>query len=267
MNYRGTIAFRTAVGGTVESGFCASLVAAWDYMMREFYTEAVHDENPNVHFMQGLSCMLHDSANQIADGFLGDWVLFLDTDHVFGAGAFYEMITTFEDNNLDILSGFAQKRQPPYTPLIFKTNFDPLKNFEPIIPHGLERHTVIPIDASGLGCTLVRRRVFDAIAALGERPFDFRYKFASNFLPHMKERPINTSIYQPEMSRYLSGTLPEGRRWDEFYWEDVSFYWRAAILGFKSYCAPWIKFHHIEKRLVTDNLIQAPAPLDPRIPA
>lgn len=198
--------------------------------------------------------MLHDSANQIAEGFLGDWVLMLDTDHVFKSDAFYEMVTTFEDHNLDILVGFAQKRQPPYTPVIYKTNFDPLLDFQPIIPEGIEKHTLIPIDAAGLACTMIRRKVFTEIASkLDEKPFDFRPKFC----PPLHEYPKNAALYHCPAS-YGPIDLPEDRRWDEFYWEDISFFWRAALLGFKAFCAPWVKFHHIETRLVTDDLIQEP---------
>lgn len=261
--YRGTIAYRTGLGGNVPEGFAASLVTAWDFLVRETCSSEHLKEDitqgcgtmPAFHFMRGLSCMLHDSANQIAEGFLGDWVLMLDTDHVFRSDAFYEMVTVFEGNNganepLDILTGFAQKRQPPYLPIIQKTNFDPLIAFEPIIPGPIDKHTLIPIDAAGLACVMVRRKVFDAIRKrLGELPFDFRMKFLPPTLdPDI--RPNESVYWGPRL------IIPKDRRSDEFYWEDISFFWRAALLGFKSYCAPWIKFHHIETRLVTDDMMQ-----------
>src|SRR5882672_2838101 len=132
MNYAGTISYRTGIGAQVEEGFCASLVGAMDFLHNEF-------KDTHFHFMRGLSCMLHDSANQIADGFLGDWALFLDTDHVFSSDALSELILTFEDNSLDILTGFAQQRQPPYSPLISKTDFNAFESFTPIIPKGIDR--------------------------------------------------------------------------------------------------------------------------------
>jgi hypothetical protein len=250
MKYRGTIAYRCGLGGHVPEGFLASVGMAMQYWYRENKLE------PDFYFMRGLSCMPHDAANQIAEMFLGDWVLYLDTDHVFRSDAFHEMIQTFEENNLDILVGFAQKRQPPYTPVIYKTNFDPLMTFERIIPKGLDRHQLIPIDASGLACTMIHRRVFDGIKqSLHELPFDFRNKFR----PPVPLLPTPRTVYS-DINNYRLGNIPKDRRTDEFYWEDISFFWRAALLGFKAWCAPWIKFHHIEQRLVTDDLIQEPKP-------
>lgn len=247
MNYRGTIAYRQALGGMVDEGFCASLVAAWDFLGRS-------DAPGPFHFMRGLSCMLHDAANRIAEGFLGDWVIFLDTDHVFTSDALYELITTFENEKLDILVGFTQKRQPPYLPMISRTEFNPYESFVPVIPKGMERHRLLSIDSSGLGCLMIRRVVFDEIAHYGEKPFDMRRKFNSFDLKTGAELNI------------LRSPLPPDRHSEEAFWEDVSFFWRAKMLGFKSFCAPWIKFHHIEKRLVDETLIQAPVSIDPRIP-
>jgi len=206
--------------------------------------------------------MLHDSANQIAEGFLGDWVLMLDTDHVFRSDAFYEMVSVFESGGpdgrpLDILVGFAQKRQPPYLPLLFKTNFDPLLPFEPIVPTDpISKNTLISVDAAGLACTMIRRSVFTEIASkLNEKPFDFRPKFNGHANMVLGQK-FNASVYNYGV--YWQGSIPDDRRYDEFYWEDISFFWRAALLGFKVYCAPWVKFHHIETRLVTDDMIQTP---------
>lgn len=264
MNYRGTIAYRTGLGGNVPEGFLASVVPAWDFLNRhiiEAHQPPFYTIENNFHFMRGMSCMLHDSANQIADGFLGDWVLMLDTDHVFRSDAFYEMVTAFEENNLDILTGFAQKRQPPYTPLIMKTNFDPLLSFDPIIPDPIQKHTLISVDAAGLACVMIRRSVFAAIAEkLGELPFDFRAKFRP---PYYMGQMQESGAYNPGHDEWIDPeNLPPDRRADEFYWEDISFFWRAALLGFKAYCATWIKFHHIETRLVTDDMIQAPATIN-----
>jgi len=268
MNYRGTIAYRAGLGGNVPEGFTASLVSAWDFLLRTYHVKCPSEnggeictceekEPVNIHFMRGLSCMLHDSANQIAEGFLGDWVLFLDTDHVFKSDALFEMVQTFEDNKLDILSGFAQKRQPPYLPLIMKTNFNPLIPFEPIIPDPITKNLLIPIDAAGLACTMVSRRVFDRIEKmLNERPFDFRLKFDPRKVAgYPKDVPIG--VWDGFQNRHIPDNyqMPPDRRFDEFYWEDISFFWRAALLGFKSYCAPWIKFHHIETRIVTDDMM------------
>lgn len=260
MNYRGTIAYRSGIGRQIDEGFAASFIAAWDFLVRNFHDPDVSVGMPGTvvglgnasfNFMRGLSCMPHDAANQIAQGFQGDWVLFLDTDHIFRSDAFFELITTFEENQLDILVGFTQKRQQPYTPVIFRTDFDPYYDFETIVPDAIQRQMLVPIDSSGLACTLVHRRVFEKIHQfLGELPFDFRPKFHP---PH-GARPFESKIWTGYDNR--DRVLPKGRRSDEFYWEDTSFFWRAALCGFRAFCAPWVKFHHLEQRAVTDDLIQ-----------
>ncbi len=199
--------------------------------------------------------MLHDAANRIAEGFLGEWVIFLDTDHVFASDTLLEMVLTFEQNNLDVLTGFTQKRQPPYTPLISRTEFSAFESFRPIIPKGLDRQQLLPIDSTGLGCLMVRRKVFDDILRCGEKPFDMRRKFNAVDL-----------VDRTKLLNSVTAALPPDRHIDECFWEDVSFFWRVQMLGYQPYCAPWIKFHHIETRLVDETLIQTSAPKDPRIP-
>ncbi len=251
MNYRGTIAYRTNLHAQVSEGFLHSVVLAWDFLNRhiiEALQPPFYTTETNFHFMRGLSCVPAESANQIADTFLGDWVLMLDTDHVFGADAFYEMIRTFEDNKLDVLVGFTQRRFPPYHPVIFKTDFNPLADFETIFPNPIERQTLIPIDSSGAACLMVRRKVFDAIKEGGERPFDPRLKFNSY---NIGRRGLENGL-----NFFSRGELPKGRYLDETFAEDSSFFWRAQKIGFKSWCAPWIKFHHLATILVTEQMIE-----------
>jgi len=260
MNYRGTIAYRSNLGAQLSEGFLHSVVMAWDFLNKNYSgrpgevieVNDIHAPLPkfNFHFMRGLSCMPDESANQIADTFLGDWVLMLDTDHVFAADAFYEMVTTFEENNLDVLVGFTQKRAAPYHPVIYKTDFNALVDFETIFPDPIQRQTLIPIDSSGAACLMVRRKVFDQIKMNGERPFQPRSKFNALTLRRdtIDLREIANKMY------YFS--LPDGRNIFETFSEDSSFFWRAKMLGFQAYCAPWIKFHHLATVLVEESMIQ-----------
>lgn len=278
MNYRGTIAYRANQGGAVSEGFLWSVVNAWDFMKRElgefdilsdpeFVGKTVeYFVSHNVHFMRGLSCMPDESANQIAETFLGDWVLMLDTDHMFSADTFLEMIRTFENpppvysntsgeevvSELDILVGFTQKRVPPYHPVIYKTAFDARVDFETIFPDALQRQQLIEVDSSGAACLMIRRRVFDAIKNCGERPFDRRRKWN---IPGMSTLKGNDIPVMRNCVRGYDTPLPEGRWIDETFGEDTSFFWRAKMLGFKAWCAPWIKFNHLETRLVTESMM------------
>ncbi len=244
MNYLGTIAYRSNLGAQVNEGFLHSVVLAWDFLSREYYDSSHHslaDLLKGFHFMRGLSCIPSESANQIADTFLGDWVLMLDTDHVFAADAFYEMIRTFEESKLDVLVGFTQKRASPYHPVIYKTDFDAMKDFETIFPNPLERQVVIPIDSSGCACLMVRRIVFERMKELGERPFDPRRKFnCMNFATGALLNQV---------------AIPKDRWKDETFAEDTSFFWRVKMLGMQAYCATWIKFHHLATVLVDESMI------------
>ncbi len=245
MTYRGTIAYRANLHGNVSEGFLHSVVLAWDFLNRhiiESIQPPFYSQENNYHFMRGLSCVPAESANQIADTFLGEWVLMLDPDHIFAADSFYEMAKTFEENKLDVLVGFTQRRFPPYHPVIFKTDFDALKDFETIFPDPIARQTLVPIDSSGAACLMVRRKVFDQIKAMGERPFDPREKFHTN---HIESFELVNDIQ-----------VPTGRFKNETFGEDSSFFWRAKMLGFKAFCAPWVKFHHLATVLVDEGMIQ-----------
>lgn len=232
MNYLGTIAYRTGtMGAKIDEGFCASFIEAMNFL---------HKKNvAPIFFMRGQSSWLAESANQIAECAKGGWVLMLDTDHVFASNAFFEMIDTFETQMVDVLVGFTQKRQPPYTPCIYNYDFDPVKPLVPIIPTGLQKHDLIPIDASGCACLMIRSTVFTRIKEdLRERPFQPRWKY----------QELETSLTS---FKYLR---PDGDG-DPFFWEDISFFRRLNLLGIKSYCAPWIPFYHLETRMVTERLI------------
>lgn len=260
MNYRGTIAYRTNSGGAmIHEGFAASFIQAWDFLNREWqhpqeYAEDVEKKREAFHFMRGQSCMPDESANQIAEQFLGDWVLMLDTDHVFAADAIYEMVTAFEGNNgakppLDVLVGFTQKRFPPYTPVLYKTDaFNAMLDFETIFPRGIDRHQLIPIDSSGAACLMVRREVFEKIKEKSERPFDRRRKFNA---PHLS---------QTDHVVNRVACIPENRYPDETFGEDTSFFWRLQMLGIQAWCAPWIKFHHLTTVMVTEDMLILPPP-------
>lgn len=238
MNFLGTVAYRAPVGGQIPESFTASVVPAFDFLVRQFDLEM----EEGIYFMRGLSCMPFDAANKIVEGFRGDWVLMLDPDHVFSDDTLYEMVRTFEGDNalgtpLDILTGLVHERREPYRPILFKTKFNPWLPFERIT--SFDRHSLFQVDSGGAGCLMVRRRVFDAIEKMGERPFDMRPKFNTTDLLNGKK------IHPAELKE-----LTSDRNIHECFWEDVSFFWRAQMLGFKAYCAPWALFYHIEQRLI-----------------
>lgn len=209
VDFAGTIGYRAAYMGHVHEGFMASFVAAWDFL-RDNTSDGL-----KYHFARGLSVLPSQSANQLVNAMKGDWLLMLDTDHVFNNEALFDMVETFNDSayGIDVLVGFTQKRQPPYHPVLYKTDFKLKAVPETIFP---DKHEFSPIkiDSSGAACLMVRRKVFEVLGL--PAPFD---------------------IVRSDLG------------------EDSSFFWRIKRSGFQAWCAPWIKFHHLETRLVTDEMI------------
>lgn len=211
MTYLGTIGYRAAYMGQVHEGFMASFVPAWDKLKSTI--------PGNYYFTRGLGP--HGmAANQLAAKFKGDWLLMLDTDHIFSDDAFIEMVETFEEFECDVLVGFTQKRQWPYHPVLYKTDFKLTTVPETIFP-GKYELSPIRIDSSGAACLMVRRNVFELLEHWLElkdnlKPFD---------------------IIRPDLG------------------EDSSFFMRVKQAGFQAWCAPWIKFHHLETRVVTDDMV------------
>lgn len=223
MNYLGTIGYRAAYMGHVHEGFMASFVSAWTRLQEE--------KPGRYHFARGLSALPNQSANQLYNAMQGDFLLMLDVDHVFDSNAFIDMIETYTEYTCDVLVGFTQKRQPPYHPVLYKTDFKIETIPETIFPDKHE-FAPIPIDSSGAACLMVRRTVFESI----QNP---RYKYAEH-------KPFD--VIRPDLG------------------EDSSFFKRVRKGGFQAWCAPWIKFHHLETRLVTDDMIIFPDKIPSKIP-
>lgn len=251
MNYRGTIAYRSGtLGAQIYEGFAASFINAARFLDCQLSIDGGGNyQNPGIYFMRGQSCILHEAAHQIAMGFQGDWFIMLDSDHVFESNVFAEMMDTFLGQELDVLVGWTQKRQPPYTPTAYKYDFNPHKSPEPVKLDGMTRQFLVPIDAAGAAALMVRRSVIERIMKeLGERPFQPRWKFEG-------ERQDGAFLgVNPNL--YGDGDDES----DPFFWEDFSFFWRCKLLGIECFLAPWIRFPHLEVRLVTPDMEQKVPP-------
>ena len=108
--------------------------------------------------------------NELAQKFVGDWLLMLDTDMSFAPDIFKVMVDIANVHNIDILSGVYCKKEPPYSPVAFKyidEKFYPLD-----LATMSEIPPLLPIEAAGGGCLLTNRSVFDRIKnELNEEPF------------------------------------------------------------------------------------------------
>lgn len=115
---------------------------------------------------------LHDEArNWMVDNMRGDWLLMLDTDHVFRPDIALRLVHRSYTFDLDVVSGFYQYKTWPHAPLIFAwgENVEGVKSITDWHP----KHPLFSIDAAGGGCLLVRKSAFVLIIkTLGEKPFD-----------------------------------------------------------------------------------------------
>lgn len=258
MQFKGTIGYRTgALGAQVHEVFAASFIHAIRHLDRWLEREAQEKKEAvkPIWFSRGRSSVLHESAHQMAGTFLGDWFLMLDTDHVFNSDVFVEMVQTFEGENvlgrpLDVLVGWTQKREPPYTPTAYRYDFHPEHYPERVKLSPIERYTLQRIDSAGAAALMVRRSVIERMKhELHERPFQPRWKYDAGSLGEVFQKIREKSLYDD---------MPDTS--DPFFWEDFSFFWRCKLLGVECYLAPWIVFPHLETRMVVPEMEQSGAP-------
>jgi GT2 family glycosyltransferase len=158
----------------------------------------------------------HSYARNVAAKRIGncDWLLQLDTDHTFDPDLLLRLLNSAHQSGAKVLSGFYQSKTPPHHPIAYFFDAD-----KPGVgvPLGEWSHPVFRVDATGGGCLLVHRSVFERIRAeLAEDPFD--------------------PVIPP------GATKPMG--------EDLSFGWRCKQLGIPVYLDTRVKYNHLRWKSV-----------------
>lgn len=148
------------------------------------------------------------ARNELVKKMQGDWLLQIDSDHTFDPDLLVRMLALFETNQLDVLVGLYHMKDPPHNPVLYQYQNG---EYKAILNWG-QRDTVklLPIDAAGAGCLLVRRSVFDRIKA-----------------------EFNCEPFDP---------CPP------FKWDDFNFFERCRRMGIKCWCAPQIEAEHLALR-------------------
>jgi GT2 family glycosyltransferase len=188
--------------------FCHSEFMISLAKMIQYCSEYVCGQGEIIHLVTSDISFHMTARNNLCKDMLGDWLLMLDTDHAFGPDLLARMLYAFENyrvdgERIDVLSALYHYRVPPFMPVLYTVNDEKklctITNWD-------AGTLLVPIDAAGAGCLLIRRSVISRIInELGEEPF---------------------SIIPP-------------------YSEDNSFFIRLRTLGIKAYCAPYIESLHL----------------------
>lgn len=112
------------------------------------------------------------NRNRVVMGSAGEWIFWLDDDHRAGPEVVRTLVNKMEAHELDILSAFVCRRQPPFKPVVSLPDpaaehglRDPRLEELPaphVIPDGVW-HLPLGSTVGGAG-VVVRRRVYDALA-------------------------------------------------------------------------------------------------------
>lgn len=149
---------------------------------------------------------LHFQArNNLASSCRGDWILMLDCDHAFEPDLLLRLLRLMELSAAQVVTGVYQFKGGNHSPVLHVWNRE-RECYLPIDTWDTGGGQLLPVDAAGAGCLLVRREVFRRMAGeLGEMPF--------THLPGLGE--------------------------------DLSFFTRCRQLGIQPYAAVNVECHHL----------------------
>ncbi len=137
-----------------------------------FVTSALLLDVPGaVSYYVHAGSMLHAQRNEIAENVRGEWLLFLDDDMVFPPDLLRRLLA----HDKDIVGALAFRRVEPFLPCIARWDES---SQSMVTIRDLAFGELMEVDGIGMGCTLIRKRVFEAIP----RPyFSFRGSLSEDF--------------------------------------------------------------------------------------
>jgi len=162
-----------------------------------------------VHVDHGVGSAQIMARNELVKKMQGDWLLQIDSDHVFDPDLVLRMLSLFEGHHLSVLTGLYHFKEPPHNPVLYQ--YAPDGNYKAVLDWGhRDEVKLLPIGAAGAGCLMVRRSVFDLIR---------KEQDAEPFSP-----------------------CPP------FQYDDFNFFERCRLLKIPCYCAPHIEALHLGSR-------------------
>ena len=167
-----------------------------------------------------VGSLVYNARNSLARQAIkaeADWVLWLDSDMVFGPDLLQRMLNVCTENDIDFLTAVCFRRKPPYTPCLFDRleKFGNGASFTSFmsVPEGRFK-----VGGCGLAGALMSTDVLLSVSA----------KFAGH-------------IFDPM----------------EGFGEDVAFCWRARQCGYDIWCDSSIEMGHVGNCIVTRAVFEA----------
>ena len=146
------------------------------------------------------------ARNEMAKQALGEFILYLDTDHAFAPDLLFRLVNAMRKYDADVVTGLYLMKSGPPLPTLWRLPDG--KSPEQLA--GWQKGEVLEVDCAGGGCLLVRNRVFDRIR------------------DELHEEPFSTKEYP-----HVIG-------------EDFAFFRRLRKLGIKAVCDTRIECHHLQ---------------------
>lgn len=143
---------------------------AWEKLIlfnREFL-----ENDGYIHYNKATVSYHELGRTEIVNDMRGDWILMLDTDHMFAPDLLDRMLFLMNKHNIPVLSGLYQYKKPPHGIVanVWVSSDKEDKNLTPILDWDRTQE-IIQIGACGGGVLLIKREVFKKINEAGYSPF------------------------------------------------------------------------------------------------
>ena len=114
-------------------------------------------ERPKVcEYLFRRNLAIHRGRRDIVKESSGEYIFFLDSDILAPKNAIVKLL----EHNVDIVSGLYFGRSYPYNPIIYK-KIDNEPSYVPVLDY---KDGLVEVDGVGLGCCLIKRKVFESIS-------------------------------------------------------------------------------------------------------
>lgn len=174
-------------GDVLPSQFADSLVN----MM--VYSQAQCPPDTFIHYTQAEASWHELGRQQLVDSSQGDWLLSLDSDHVFAPDLLQRLLALRAKHKTRVLSAIYQYKIPPHKPVA--NIWTPEGGIAPLGTWDFDAD-VIEIGPVGAGCLLIDRDVFVEIKEkLHEQPFGILQGLSEDYSFAKRCKQLNIPMY------------------------------------------------------------------------